>query len=87
LGKPLQQVEEVALSLKGRKRKLTREIWIDYFAQDRLQLNAAVIAAELTRLSGSFSRWYDLIGKSFLSPAGKDILIELVKKRRALLQI
>jgi len=85
LGKPLDQIEEVALSLKGRKRKLTRNIWINYFAKDRLQLNSAVIAEEFTRFSTSLDQWYDLINISFLSPTGKDILIDLVKRRRQLL--
>ena len=86
-GKSLDQIEETALSLKGKKRKLTKNIWINYFAKDRLQLNSAIIDEECNRFSSSFDQWYNLINISFLSPAGRNTLIDLIKKRRQLLQI
>jgi len=87
IGKQINEIEEVALSIKGKKRKLTRKIWIDYFGMDRLRLNSAVIAEELTRFSNSFDRWYELIKKSFLSETTKEIYILLVEQRRRLLKL
>jgi len=87
IGKQIDEIEEVALSIKGKKRKLTRKIWIDYFGIDRLQLNSAVIAEELTRFSNSFNRWYELIKKSFLSEATQEIYTSLIEQRCQLLKI
>ena len=87
IGKQIDEIEEVALSIKGKKRKLTRKIWIDYFGMDRLRLNSAVIAGELTRFSNSFDQWYELIKKSFLSGATKEIYTSLIEKRRQLLKL
>ncbi len=85
LGQPMDRIEEIALTLKGKKRKLTRNLWIDYFATDRLHLNAKIIEEELGRFSAASELWRDLINKSFLSPEGKDILARLVTERQALL--
>lgn len=87
IGKQIDGIEEVALSIKGKKRKLTRKIWIDYFGMDRLQLNSAVIAEELTRFSNSFNQWYELIKKSFLSEATQEIYSSLIEQRRRLLRL
>ena len=87
IGKKLDEIEEIALSLNGKKRNLTRKIWIDYFGMDRLQLNSAVIAGELTRFSNSFDQWYELIEKSFLSEATQEIYTSLVEQRCQLLKI
>jgi len=87
IGKQIDEIEEVALSIKGKKRKLTRKIWIDYFGMDRLQLNSAIIAEELTRFSNSFDQWYELIKESFLSEATKEIYTSLIEKRRRLFEL
>jgi serine/threonine-protein kinase HipA len=87
LGKQPDQIEETALTLNGKKRNLTRKIWIDYFATERLGLNSGIISEELERFSKLFDRWYDLIDKSFLSASNRNILVDLIKKRRKLLSL
>jgi len=87
LGKQLHQIEEIALPLKGKKRNLTREIWIDYFARERLGLNPKVISEELDRFSGSFDKWHELINISFLSPSSRKLLKDLVNLRSGILSI
>jgi len=87
IGKQIDEIEEVALPIKEKKRKLTRKIWIDYFGMDRLRLNSAVIAEELTGFSNSFTRWYELIKKSFLSEATKEIYTSLIEQRRQMLKL
>ena len=87
LGKQLNQIEEIALSLKGKKRKLSRKIWIDYFGRERLDLKSKVIDEELKRFVNSFDMWDALINKSFLSLSCRKIFIELICQRRELLKI
>jgi len=85
LGKRLHQIEEVALALKGKKRNLTKQIWFDYFARERLGLNPVVISGELDRFSQSFDKWYDLINISFLSQPSKKLFVGLIDLRRSVL--
>jgi serine/threonine-protein kinase HipA len=85
LGKQLKDIEELALTLKGKKRGLTRGIWIDYFALERLDLHTGIVFDELDRFSRTFDEWYELIGRSFLSQQAKDILIDLIEQRRNVL--
>ena len=87
LGKRLHQIEEIALSLKGKKRNLTKKIWLDYFAKERLGLNPVVISEELERFTNSFDQWYELINISFLSSSQRKIFIELISQRRSVLEI
>ncbi len=87
LGKQLDQIEEIALTLNGKKRNLTRSIWIDYFATERLGLSSRIISEELGAFSGSFDKWYALINSSFLSDTSRDILVDLIKQRRELLDL
>ena len=87
MGKKHDDIEEVALPLKGKKRNLTRGMWIDYFAKDRLMLNDMVIREELAKFSLALDSWRELIDKSFLSVAGKEFLVELIDQRRGVLQI
>lgn len=87
MGKQLEKIEEIALTMRGKKRKLTRQIWIDYFAEERLRINPRIINEELARFSSAFGQWNDLIARSFMSEDGKDILAGLINKRRAVLGI
>jgi serine/threonine-protein kinase HipA len=87
LGKQLDQIEEIALPLKGKKRKLTRDIWINYFGMERLGLSVKVIDEELGRFADSFDMWDSLIGGSFLSSSGQGILGDLIGTRRHLLKL
>ena len=87
LGKQLDQIEEIALPLKGKKRKLTRDIWINYFGMERLGLSVKVIDEELGRFSDSFDMWGSLISSSFLASSGQGILGDLIGTRRHLLKL
>ena len=63
--------EESALPLRGRKRKLTRQDWIDYFCQERLGLAPAVTADILRDLAATNDKWQRLIRHSFLSDSAQ----------------
>ena len=87
LGKRLHQIEEIALTLKGKKRNLTKTIWQDYFAKERLGLSPEIISGELDRFTHSFDNWYELIKISFLSASQQKIFVELINQRRSVLDI
>lgn len=81
------ETEEIALPLNGKKRNLTRNIFLEYFAQDRLRLPMHVIDETLKELRGAAPKWEVLIEKSFLSDEMKRRYQELLNTRRQTLKI
>jgi serine/threonine-protein kinase HipA len=59
--------EESALPLRGKKRKLTKELWLNYFCKERLQLTDEQIDSVVKDLKEALPVWDRLIGQSFLS--------------------
>jgi serine/threonine-protein kinase HipA len=59
--------EESALPLQGKKRKLTKELWLDYFCKDRLKLTPGQIDKVVKDLQKAMPAFDRLIGQSFLS--------------------
>ncbi|MBS4032951.1 MAG: HipA domain-containing protein [Ignavibacterium sp.] len=78
-------VEEIALPLKGKKNKLSRNIIVEYWGKERLQLNNQVIDQALNSIEVKFERWTELINKSFLSEQMKEKYILLLTERRNIL--
>lgn len=74
-------IEESALSLAGKKKKFNRSILIDYLGEERLKLNAKIIANALEDLKNAFPFWFDLIKISFLNQSLKNSYTELLKNR------
>ena len=73
--------EESALPLRGRKRKLTRADWIDYFCRERLGLPETILAGILSDLRDGLPNWEAIIRRSFLSPARQDRYLEILRDR------
>ena len=59
--------EESALPLRGKKRKLNKELWLNYFCKERLQLTEGQIDSVVKDLKEALPVWDRLIGQSFLS--------------------
>jgi serine/threonine-protein kinase HipA len=59
--------EESALPLQGKKRKLNKELWLNYFCKERLQLTEGQIDSVVKDLKEALPVWDRLIGQSFLS--------------------
>ena len=59
--------EESALPLRGKKRKLNKELWLNYFCKERLQLTEVQIDSVVRDLKEALPVWDRLIGQSFLS--------------------
>jgi len=73
--------EESALPLRGRKRKLSRADWIDYFCRERLRLPEAVLAGILLDLREALPKWRDIIRRSFLSSPRQHRYLEILAER------
>lgn len=59
--------EEIALPIRGKKRKLNRSDFIDYFGIERLGLTELVLQNELLKFKDSLDSWNKLISNSFSS--------------------
>ena len=59
--------EDSALPLRGKKRKLNKELWLNYFCKERLQLSEGQIDSVVKDLKEALPVWDRLIGQSFLS--------------------
>ncbi len=73
--------EELALPLKGRKNKLGREDFLDYFAKERLGLTDKAISRTIRDLENAYPLWLDLLGRSFLSNKRKAMYRSLLDRR------
>lgn len=76
--------EEIALPIKGKKRKLNSEILIDYYGKVCLGLNLKIISSLLDDLNGVVPVWNKLIKLSFLPDEMKReyrLLLEMRRER------
>ncbi|MBI5473016.1 MAG: HipA domain-containing protein [Ignavibacteriae bacterium] len=74
--------EELALPLDGRKRGLSRSLFVEYFGRKRLSLTESVMSDVLEAFTKGFQIWEDLMTKSFLSENMKGKYSELIRRRR-----
>ena len=81
LGKPLNEIEEVALPLKGNKKGLSAQAWLRYYAQERLELTEKVLQSVLAGLRRSLAGWQETIGVSFLAEEEKALYHDLLRER------
>ncbi len=79
--------EEIALSLAGKKRRLTRKVLVDYFGKERCGLTDKVIEKDLQALSEAKSRWFKLLDSSFLSDDFKEKYQTLLETRIKILGV
>ena len=73
--------EELALPLGGKKNRLKKDDFFEYFAKTRLDLSQKSIEQTASRIIKAFPRWTDLINKCFLSDAMKAQYIHLLNER------
>lgn len=73
--------EESALPLRGKKRKLTREDWLDYFCRERLNLPESILKGIQADLRDGLGTWMECIGRSRLSPARQEAYQEILCAR------
>lgn len=79
--------EELALPLNGKKNRLKREDFMDYFAKERLGLADKAISRTIRELEGAHPLWMNLLGRCFLSDKRKTMYRELLDRRAQTLGI
>ena len=79
--------EELALPIRGKKSQLTKNDLLNYFAVERLHINARVLADIIERFRGAFKKWDGLIAASFLSTQKKSQYADILAERKARLQL
>ncbi len=87
IGKKMTDIEENALPIRGRKKKLSQTVWLDYFARERLQLNDRIITDVLNELSAALPEWKKLLDICFLSDTQKQLYHALLAQRCQILSI
>ena len=83
----LNSEEELALPLNGRKNRLTKDDFLHYFAEERLEIPQKSIAQTTSRISKAYPGWIELIQKSFLSDNMKEKYKGLLNERCNLLEL
>lgn len=78
--------EETALPVNGKKRNLSRRIWIDYLT-DRLLLSEKQISAILDQLANTLPLWKEFITRSYLPPVKKQNYLELLENRAGQIEL
>jgi serine/threonine-protein kinase HipA len=73
--------EELALPLKGKKSRLTRNDLLNYFARERLQINERVLNDILSRFGKAMPVWRELLDASFLSGEAKEKYLAVLTER------
>ena len=79
--------EESALPLDGRKKNLTRKLWLGYFCTERLGLPDRQVDAILNDFQMTLPKWRDLIDRSHLPEGKKEAYHELLNERSERLEI
>lgn len=73
--------EEIALSLKGKKKNLNADVIINYFGKDRCGLTDRVIDKTMLTIKDSIPSWFKFIEISFLSEQMKEKYALLLQSR------
>jgi serine/threonine-protein kinase HipA len=73
--------EEIALTLKGKRNHLTKQILIKYFGGERCELNDKVITNTVNAIIAARPHWMEEINRSFLSDEMKKKYIDVVESR------
>ncbi len=79
--------EEIALTLEGKKKHLTRNMLVPYFGIERCELTSKTIDNVLVTISSAIPKWKELINLSFLSKAMKDKYLDLLDARLGIMKI
>ena len=80
-------VEEIALSIAGKKKNLKRRDLVDYFGKERCGLTDKVIESNLAALTQAKEKWFGLLEICFLSDDLKEKYHQLLTNRIKILGI
>ena len=82
-----QAEEESALPLDGKKKRLTRGLWLDYFCGERLGLPTRQVDAILADFREARPLWHEFIERSYLPDPKKVAYHDLLEERWGRLEI
>ena len=72
---------EIALPIKGKKKRLTYGILVNYYGMEKCELTSKSVDKVLETISSAIPIWKSLINSSFLSKGMKDKYLELLDIR------
>ena len=75
--------DEMALPIRGKKNRLTRDDLVGYFCGERCRLPDRIVEGILGELEAAVRGWPDVIRRSFLSESMRERYLALVEERRA----
>ena len=78
-------IEELALTLAGKKRKINRDLLVNYYGKDRLKLSDKTIQQVLNDSESVLPEWFHLLSICFLSDDLKEKYKQLLTDRAAIL--
>lgn len=78
-------VEEIALSLKGKKSNLNQDMLLNYFGRESCGLTDKIIERTIEAFQKALPSWFNLLEISFLSPDMKEKYETLLQKRIGIL--
>ena len=79
--------EELALPIRGKKSRITRNDLITYFARERLELNERILDDVLSKVSRAAPAWHELLDRSFLSANAKEKFRTILSERGNRMQL
>ena len=79
--------EEIALTLKGKKKHLTRNMIVTYFGIEICELTSKTVDNVLVTISSAIPKWKELINISFLSKEMKDKYLDLLDAHLGIMKI
>ena len=77
--------EEIALTVKGKKKNLNYDVLVNYFGIDRCKLTHIVIEKTLDSIRSALPGWSEMIDQSFLSDTMKEKYHKLVATRAGIM--
>ncbi len=74
-------IEEMALPLAGKKRKIDSTLLVNYYGKERLKLSDKTVQQVLDELTAAIPKWFDLLDICFLSDDLKEKYRQLLAAR------
>lgn len=75
------EIEEIALTMKGKKSNLNYHILVNYFGKEKCGITNRIIEKTLGNIQKSLSSWFEMIEISFMSDEMKDKYKTFLQKR------
>jgi len=75
------EIEEIALTMKGKKSNLNYHILVNYFGKERCGITDIIIENTLGNIQKSLNSWFEMIEISFMSDEMKDKYKTFLQRR------